>query len=136
MVYMDDQQIGTTPVATDFVYYGTRKLRLVKDQYETMTTYHTIAPPWYQIPPFDFITENLMGREIRDERVVDFTLVPQRIVPAQELLGRADNLRNSTRLGYAVPIPSTIAPGANIAPASANIPIPETLPQFQPPPLP
>lgn len=136
MVYMDDQQIGTTPVATDFVYYGTRKLRLVKDQYETMTTYHTIAPPWYQIPPFDFITENLMGREIRDERIVDFTLVPQRIVPAQELLGRADNLRNSTRLGYAVPIPSNAAQGSYVAPASANIPIPKPPPQFQPPPLP
>lgn len=106
MVYIDDQQIGTTPVSTDFVYYGTRKIKLVKDQFETMQTYHTIAPPWYQIPPFDFVTENLIGREIRDERAVDFTLVPQRIVPPQELLGRADNLRQSSQMGFAVPLPT------------------------------
>lgn len=31
LVYVDDYQIGTTPVSTDFIYYGTRKIRLVKD---------------------------------------------------------------------------------------------------------
>ena len=107
MVYIDDQEIGTTPVATDFVYYGTRKIKLIKDQFETMSTYHTIAPPWYQVPPFDFITENLIGREIRDERILNFNLVPQRMVPTQELLGRADNLRNSSQQGFAVPRPAS-----------------------------
>ncbi len=63
MVYVDDQQIGLTPVSTEFTYYGTRKIRLVKDQFETMTTYHTFAAPWYQLPPLDFVTENFWGRE-------------------------------------------------------------------------
>lgn len=122
MVYIDDQQIGTTPVSTDFVYYGTRKMKLVKDQFETLSTYHTVAPPWYQIPPFDFITENLMGREIRDERVVNFNMVPQRVVPTQELLSRADNLRNSSQMGFAVPLPGQVLP------ASAQVPLPQTAP--------
>ncbi len=106
MVYIDDQQIGTTPVATDFVYYGTRKIKLIKDQYETMSTYHTISAPWYQVPPMDFVSENLVGQEIRDERVLNFNLVPQRVVPPQDLLNRASNLRFSSQQGFAVPIPS------------------------------
>ena len=37
MVYVDNQEIGTTPVSTGFTYYGTREFRLVKDGYETLT---------------------------------------------------------------------------------------------------
>ncbi len=107
MVYIDDQQIGTTPVSTAFTYYGTRKIKLVKDQYETMTTYTKIAPPWYQIPPLDFFAENVLGREIRDERQLDFQLQPQRIVPTQELLARANGLRNAQMQGYVVPLPGS-----------------------------
>ena len=107
MLYIDDQQIGQTPVATDFVYYGTRKIKLVKDGFETMTTYQTMAPPWYQIPPLDFFAENLAMREIRDERILEFNLQPQRVVPTAELLGRASNLRQSSVQGFVVPTPST-----------------------------
>lgn len=111
MLYIDDQQIGQTPVATDFIYYGTRKIKLVKDGFETMTTYQTIAPPWYQIPPFDFVSENLIGREIRDERILDFNLQPQRVIPANELLGRATGLRQSSVQGFVAPTPqNTFSP--------------------------
>ncbi len=106
MVYVDDQQIGLTPVSTEFTYYGTRKLRLVKDQFETMTTYHTFAAPWYQIPPLDFVSENLWGREIRDEREVMVNLQPQRVVPSGELLSRANGLRNASQSGFSVPMPA------------------------------
>ncbi len=135
MVYIDDQQIGTTPVSTDFLYYGTRKIKLIKDQFETMTTYHTVSPPWYQIPPIDFVSENLVGREIRDERVLNFNLVPQRMVPSQELLGRASNLRNSSQQGFAVPLPNQSVP---VPPQSGNRALPQTTPpgNWQPPPLP
>jgi hypothetical protein len=93
LVYIDDQEIGTTPVSTPFTYYGTRKFRLVKDGYETITAHQRFPAPWYQIPPLDFFSENALPREVRDDRVVDFHLEPQRVVPAQELLTRADELR-------------------------------------------
>ncbi|MEM7313639.1 MAG: PEGA domain-containing protein [Planctomycetota bacterium] len=116
MVYIDDQQIGTTPVSTDFLYYGTRKIRLVKDRFETLTTYQKIAPPWYQIPPFDFVSENLVGREIRDERVLDFQMQPQRIVPKQELLNRAQELRAQATGGFVSPIPNGVQPAQAVTP--------------------
>jgi hypothetical protein len=106
VVYVDDQQIGSTPVSTEFTYYGTRKLKLVKDGYETLTTLQAIRPPWYQYPPLDFVTENLVPQEYRDERILEFQLQPQRIVSTQELLTRADNLRGSAARGFVAPIPA------------------------------
>ena len=107
VVYVDDQRIGMTPVSTEFTYYGTRKFRLVKDGYETLSTLQTIDAPWYQIPPLDFASENLIGREVRDERVLDFQLQPQRIVPTEELLRRGNNLRQGVSTNILVPLPGS-----------------------------
>lgn len=109
LVYVDDYPIGTTPVSTDFVYYGTRKVRLSKSGYETLTVMQPIPTPWYEIPGLDFVSENLVPGEIRDERVVDFQLKPQIIVPSPQLLGRAENLRHSAAPPQA-PLPATGAP--------------------------
>ena len=54
LVYVDNHEIGVTPVSTSFLYYGTREIRLVKDGYETLTVLQPMLPPWYQIPPLDF----------------------------------------------------------------------------------
>jgi len=115
MVYVDDYQIGPTPIATSFTYYGTRKIRLVKDGYQTLTVYERIDPPWYQIPPIDFFAENVLGREIRDTRVLEYQLQPQPISPTQQLLDRAETLRRQTGgsppLPAAAPIQQTQQPG-------------------------
>ena len=93
-VFVDDQEIGTTPCSSSFVYYGTRKVTLIKDGYRTETIYQKLNPPWYQIPPLDFASDNLLIRELRDERIVDVQMVPQEIVPQARLLERANALRN------------------------------------------
>src|SRR5262245_47149374 len=59
MVYIDDYPIGTTPCSTDFTYYGTRKIRLVKDGYETLTIHQPVKTPWYQWFGVDFFSENV-----------------------------------------------------------------------------
>lgn len=106
MVYVDDYQIGATPIATNFTYYGTRKIRLVKDGYQTLTVYERIDPPWYQVPPFDFFSENVAAREIRDMRVLDYRLVPQVVSPPQNLLDRAEELRARSE----TPLPPSVLP--------------------------
>lgn len=107
LAFVDDQEIGLTPVSTDFTYYGTRKIQLFKDGYETVATKHRFPTPWYEVPPLDFISENLWPFEIRDERAVDFDLIPQQIVPNEKLLERAESLRRSTQQGHAVPMWTT-----------------------------
>jgi hypothetical protein len=105
LVYVDDRPLGTTPVSTDFVYYGTRKMRLVKSGYETLTVLQPIPAPWYEYPGVDFISENVVPGEIRDERVVEYQLQPQMVVPSLQLLERGENLRHSTAAGAPVPAP-------------------------------
>jgi len=128
MVYVDDYQIGNTPVSTDFVYYGTRKIRLVKDGYETLTVRQPIPMPWYQIFPLDFVTENVWPGEIRDERNVSLTMVPAAATPPEQVVARAEQSRASARA----------LPGATAAPPAATLPAPPlpSTPQAVPPPVP
>ena len=127
LVYVDDYQIGTTPVSTDFVYYGTRKIRLVKDGFETLTVRQPFPIPWYEVFPLDFVTENLWPWEIRDERVVDLAMVPAGSVPAESVVSRAELARRSAGSGPPVPVqPVTVPPPAPIVP-------PNTLPPPAPP---
>ena len=131
-LYVDDQPIGETPVSTPFTYYGTRKIQLVKDNFETLTVKQTFDPPWYQYPPLDFFSENLWPWEIRDERVVDFQMIPQQIVPTERLLENAQALRDSAGRGAIVP---GVSPAESnfAAPPPVVLPPANTLPAPRPP---
>lgn len=132
LVYIDDYEIGTTPVSTDFLYYGTRKIRLVKDGYETLTLLQPVPTPWYQMPGIDFVAENLAPGEIRDERVLDYQLQPQVIVPTEQLLGRAEELRRGSHAS--APAPSL--PPPNFTPPTEPLPPPASgLPFGNPQPM-
>lgn len=136
-VFVDDQEIGTTPCSSAYVYYGTRKVTVIKDGYKTETLYHKFHPPWYQIPPLDFITENLFSREIRDERIIDVTLAPQEIVPEAALRERAEGLRRDAQGRQYMPlIPAATKqkPNATVTELPAEIGYPgQGLNLFQPP---
>jgi hypothetical protein len=123
LVYVDDYQIGTTPVSTDFIYYGTRKIRLVKDGYETLTVRQPFPIPWYQIFPLDFVTENLWPGEIRDERVVDLAMTPAAATPPESVVARAEQVR----------LAAGSLPAPPPAPVAAPVIVPQPIPA--PPPL-
>jgi PEGA domain-containing protein len=108
VVYVDDYQIGTTPVSANFVHYGTRKIRIVKDGYETLTVEQPIPAPWYQLPPIDFVAETLVPQEIRDHRTLNYQLVPQRVVPPDELRARAEDLRARAATPGIVPAAASV----------------------------
>ena len=93
VVYVDRQRIGVTPVSTNFTYYGTRTVELVKDGYDTVTEQHKFTTPWYEIPGLDFFSENLWPFETRDERILDFQMAAQQSVPPSLVLNRAEQLR-------------------------------------------
>ena len=86
LLYVDDYPIGTTPCSTNFTYYGTRKIQLVKDGYETLTVMQTIPAPWYEYTPLDFVAENFVPGQIHDQRTLDYQLRPQVVVPTEQLL--------------------------------------------------
>jgi hypothetical protein len=71
------------------------------------------ASLWCQYPPTDFFSENHWPLETRDERELDFQLYPQQMVPISKLRERAEQLRGSSRQGFATPI-FTAPPQSNI----------------------
>jgi hypothetical protein len=144
LVYVDDYEIGTTPVSTNFVYYGKRKIQLVKDGYETLTVLQNIPTPWYEYFPFEFVAENFALGDIHDKHVIDFQLKPQVVVPTDQLIGRAEILRRGNAVapaGAMTPRPGgmtpPIQPGAPAtAPAPVFSPTPTPMPVSTPPPTP
>ncbi|MDA7886075.1 PEGA domain-containing protein [Pirellulales bacterium] len=135
LVYVDDYQVGTTPVSTDFVYYGTRKIRLIKDGYDTLTVQQPFPVPWYEIFPLDFVTENLWPWEIRDERVVDLAMVPMGTVPVETVVSRAELARRSAGSGPPVPVAPVAVPPRSLPPGASTA-SPNVLPQAPVEPLP
>ena len=97
-VFLEDKEIGFTPVSTDFTYYGTREITLVKDGYETATIYQPVKKPWYQYLPFEFFADNLSPMKINNRHEFMYQLEPMRIVPNEETLGRAYELRNAAQI--------------------------------------
>ena len=110
MVYVDNQQVGTTPCSVDFTYYGTRELRFVLSGYETLTVNQPIPTPWYQYPPLDFISDNFAMTKIRDNRTVSFTLQPQTMLPVDEMIRRGEELRSRTNTAPVMPASNLVYP--------------------------
>lgn len=132
LAFVDDQEIGVTPVSTEFTYYGTRKLQLVRDGYETLTVKQTFFAPWYEWPVLEFFSENLWPHETRDEHIVDFQLQPQQILPTDKLMERAEGLRVGARQGYAVSLPNATPTPQPVTPLPA-VPPGLTVPSPAPP---
>lgn len=103
-VFVDNREIGTTPVSTSYVYYATRSIRLQKDGYESLTVQRNFEPPWYEYPPLDLFSESFVPLELRDERVIEFQLIPLQKVPTETIRQRADTLRSQASSGNIVPL--------------------------------
>ena len=123
LVYVDDTEIGITPVSTPFTYYGQRKILLTKDGYEPLTVIQPVPPPLYDIPGVDFVPETLVAGKIRDERTFDYRLQPQMLTPPDQLRERAEGLRRGVQASATGPV-STAAPGMRINPPAEVVPAP------------
>ena len=130
VVAVDNQVIGTTPAASSFVYYGTREIRIEKDGYRTETLKRRLNPPWYELPGLDFVAETLWPWEIRDERVIDVELVPKQIEPMEQVVQRADQLRNQSRSGV---VTASMAEPVETVVLPSTTPIPPPQPTGLPP---
>ncbi len=99
VVTLNDEAIGPTPVSRDFIWYGDFDVVLRKDGYETLKAHAEVLPPWYQWPMLDFITDVLWPGEIRDQRRFTFKLVEKKVCAPDELIHRAEALRERATAG-------------------------------------
>ena len=92
---------------------------MIKPGFETLTVNQPIPAPWYQYTPIDFVSENLVTTKIRDNRTVNYNLAPQLIVPTQELIDRANQLRQDTLQYGATPVGATLPINTGPVPVGA-----------------
>ncbi|MGD1277625.1 MAG: PEGA domain-containing protein [Tepidisphaeraceae bacterium] len=75
LVYLNDQEVGRTPVQRDFLWYGTYDVTLRKDGYESLKTRATLFPPIYQWLGLDLIAE-ILPISFKDHQTRVYTLRP------------------------------------------------------------
>lgn len=119
VVYVNDVQIGATPVENHFVYYGDYEFLLVKEGYQTLRKKVTIPPPWYEYFPIDFFSEVLWPcRQLDVHRFETFVMEPLPAVRTDVLIDDAQKLR---------------ARGQAITPPPSETPLPPLPPAAGPP---
>ena len=101
LVWINDREVGRTPLDVEFVHDGVYDVRLVADGYEPLVTSGRTAPPLWDLPPFDLGAE--LAPATLERRVSwHYELEPAEMV-AETLLDRAIDARARTADGAAGP---------------------------------
>jgi hypothetical protein len=89
LVYLNDQEIGRTPMEHDFVWYGKYDVLLRLDGYETLKTTANVSMPIYELPPIDLLAE-CMPIPFKDRKSYHYTMTPMEPPQSvQDLIDRA-----------------------------------------------
>jgi hypothetical protein len=106
LVYLNDEEVGRTPMKYDFTWYSDYDVTLRKDGYETLKTHRKLKAPVYMWPPLDLISE-LFG--VKDRRQWHLTMVPERpgANDAKAMIDRAQDLKGELRSGKYTHPPTT-----------------------------
>ena len=97
-VVVNGEEIGPSPASKSFVFYGDRKISLIKDGFQTKTLIQPIKAPWWDNYITEFFTENVVPVSLRDEREFTYKLEPFKMTPQGELRDRAESLRSEARI--------------------------------------
>lgn len=98
-VSIDRQPVGSTPLSVPYTYSGTREIQLEKDGFNTVRVEQNIRPAWWDRFPISLISNNFAFRELRDDRVFDFTMEPKEPVNQMLLFDRANDFRSNVQRG-------------------------------------
>jgi hypothetical protein len=99
VVEVNGNRIGTSPASMDFTYYGVYEFRITAPGYETLVVEQPVRPPWYQVPPADFVSDNLLGHQVTNRHDFTYNLVPTgyELGDHLQLKGRGDEFRTRAR---------------------------------------
>ncbi len=101
LVWVNDREVGRTPVDVDFVHYGTYDVRLVKPQHEPLLTGGNAVPPLWDNIPMDLFVEIIpmnFQANVHWHYVLEAT-EPDADVLRADVVGRARELRGELAEG-------------------------------------
>ncbi|MHC4927496.1 MAG: PEGA domain-containing protein [Planctomycetota bacterium] len=86
IVWLNDEEVGTTPVTVNFNWYGDYYVRLEKDGYAILNTHRELDRPAHDYFPLDFFAQVLTPKRIVDETIWTFDLQPYKPASHDELV--------------------------------------------------
>ena len=94
LVYLNDQEVGRTPLKRDFIWYGNYQVEVRKEGYETLKMHKWITAPIYGWVPLDLFAQ-LQPFTLTDNHNLYFKLTPESptAAEAEPLLSRAEELK-------------------------------------------
>ncbi len=97
VVWVNNVEVGRTPVETGFTFYGKYDVRLRREGYEPVAVVQDVNAPFYEYPPVDLLAEAIPVT-IRTRREWHYELSP--LVPVEgqaetDLIARARELEQS-----------------------------------------
>jgi hypothetical protein len=117
LVWMNDQEVGRTPLTRDFTWYGHYDVQVRKEGYQTLDTNMSVIAPFWQWPPLDLFVE-LLPLGLHDSRNISYNLQPATTQPANPsaMLARAAEMREHLVSSPHTRVPTTApttAPNTN-----------------------
>jgi len=97
VVFLNDEEIGVSPVTVSFEWYGDYNVRISKEGYQTLKTHRKPARPWYDSFPFDFFAGVLNPKRIVDTYEWTFELAPLQQPTREELIEKAQALKGQLK---------------------------------------
>jgi hypothetical protein len=125
LVFLNDQEVGRTPLTRDFKWYGDYDIQLRQEGYETLQTHQMLAAPAWNWVPLDLFA-HLVPVTLKDHKSLSYTLKPLDTTKdhPQGLVERAENLKgqleSSAFTRVATPRAATRTTGATTRPTTTT----------------
>ncbi len=94
VVWLNDEEIGVTPVTVNFKWHGDYNVRIEKPGHEILNTHRLLERPANDRFLLDFFAEVLWQGTIEDFHTWTFELEPYQPVSSEELIEQALQMRD------------------------------------------
>jgi hypothetical protein len=101
LVYLNDKEVGRTPLEVPFKFYGTYDVRLEKEGYTPLWAEQQAKAPFWESPGPDLIAEAIPGNKVSLQW--HFTMEQQGFVEETDLIDRARDMQGQVVAGNAEP---------------------------------
>lgn len=120
-VWVNDVEVGRTPLEANFTHYGTYDVRLRLDGFEPIATSAEATAPWYEFIGADLVTEAI-PTGVTTRVMWNFTLKPSLEQSADKAAFETDLLHRARDMKYllAPPEPAAVPTAEPTAPAPAS----------------
>lgn len=95
VVWLNDEEIGRTPVTVNFNWYGDYRVRIEKSGYEILNTHQEMKRPLHDVFPLDFFAECVWPGRIVDAYTWNYNLTPYQSPSSQDLIKSAQSAKSS-----------------------------------------